>query len=202
MKKILISVLILCASVTTVNAVDYGQFDVNDINAANKAVKAYQKEYSNKKRTVEADVEYEKFWDFYLKFNNNQSQKVYLPYEIKNSSIASQLKNYSKKYYKYGLIAQFDEGEIFLVPSKKYLYENFKDFVTIPKMELLKFDVQFDKRVMYDLRYTVSKKKLKQYKQFYEKFNNKYLQYSKEHKIYEFIEYYDNKLKNYPNVLQ
>ena len=91
MKKLLFFIAIIL-SVNWVQAVDYSQFDVNDINAANKAVKAYQEEFKDKRRTKEADEELEKFWDFYLQFENTQSDKIYLPYTTVNGSIAKQIK--------------------------------------------------------------------------------------------------------------
>jgi hypothetical protein len=92
MKKIFLILPAIFISTTYTFAVDYSQFDVNDINAANKAVKAYHEEFKDKRRTKEADEELEKFWDFYLQFENAQSDKIYLPYTTVNGSIAKQIK--------------------------------------------------------------------------------------------------------------
>ena len=200
MKKIFLILSAIFISTTYTFAVDYSQFDVNDINAANKAVKAYHEEFKDKRRTKEADEELEKFWDFYLQFENAQSDKIYLPYTTVNGSIAKQIKIYSKQYYKYGLIAQFDEGEFFIVPSRKYLYRNFRYYVTKEKQALMKFDTQFDERVVSDLRFIVPKSKIESYIKFYKKFYKKYPEYSKTHNIDEFIKYYEDKLINYPNI--
>ena len=79
------------------------------------------------------------FLDFYNKFEIVQSRKIYLPYELKKNSITLQLKEYSKKYYKYGLVAQFDEGEYLLAKSNKYIYENFAEYLSKPFQEYLEY---------------------------------------------------------------
>lgn len=156
-----------------VYALDFDQFDVNDINAVKKAAKYYQKEYKNKRGTKEAEEDYLRFSEFLLKFENTQSKKIYLPYDTSNNSIRKQIAAYSNQYYKYGLVAQFDEGEFMLVSSNHYIYENFAPYLSKPWKEILKFNSS-DKRNKYDGRYIVPKSYLKNQMKFYKNFIKKY----------------------------
>ena len=87
------------------------------------------------------------------------------PYETIDNSIQKQIDKYSEQYYKYGLVAQFDEGEFMLVPSRRYLYENFAPYLSKPHQELLKFEIS-DVRTIYDGRYIISISGLKNQKKF------------------------------------
>lgn len=183
-----------------VYGLDFDQFDPNDINSLRAATKYYQQEYDKKRGTIEAEEDYLKFCEFLSSFENKQSTKIYLPYETVNNSIQKQIDKYSKQYYKYGLVAQFDEGEFMLVPSRRYLYENFAPYLSKPYQKLLKFEAS-DVRRVYDCRYIVPKSYLLNQIKFYEGLIKKYPEFSKRRKIYDKVQYLEENIKHYPNII-
>ena len=200
MNKVLLLIICLFFTFNSALAIDFSKFDVNDFDAARKATKYYQKVYKNKRCTNEADEDYLKFLKFFLEFEFTQSQKIYLPYELIDNSVQKQIDAYSKKYYKYGLVAQFDEGEYMLVQSNRYVYENFAPYVSAPYAELLKFHAS-DVRTTYDARYIIPKSELENYIKFYQQFIKKYPQFSKENNMQEVIEDIKRDIEHYPNII-
>ena len=162
MNKALLLIICLFFTFNAVFAIDFSKFDVNDLNALRKATKYYQKVYKNKRGTKEADEDYLKFSKFSLDFYYAQYPKIDLPFELIDNSVQKQIDAYSKKYYKYGLVAQFDEGEYMLVLSNRYVYENFAPYVSAPYAELLKFHAS-DVRTTYDARYIIPKSELENF---------------------------------------
>ena len=200
MNKAFLLIICLFFTFNSALAIDFSKFDVNDLDAARKATKYYQKVYKNKRGTKEADEDYDKFWDFIIKFGSAQNEKISLQTELIDNSIQKQTEVYSEKYYKYGLAAQFDEGEFMLVPSRAYLYENFAPYLSKPYQELLKFNAS-DARIIYDARYTISKSELENYLKFYEQLAQKYPEFSKKYDILGIINYYKEAIKHYPNII-
>ena len=200
MNKVLLLIICLFFTFNSALAIDFSKFDVNDLDAARKATKYYQKVYENKRGTKEADEDYLKFRDFFWQFHNVQSKKIYLPYELIDNSVQKQIDAYSEKYYKYGLVAQFDEGEYMIVPSRRYIYENFAPYVSAPYAELLKFHSS-DVRTTYDARYIIPKSELENYIKFYQQFIKKYPQFSKENNMQEVIEDIKRDIEHYPDII-
>ena len=200
MNKVLLLIICLFFTFNSALAIDFSKFDVNDLNALRKATKYYQKVYKNKRGTKEADEDYLKFSKFSLDFYYAQYPKIDLPYELIDNSVQKQIDAYSKKYYKYGLVAQFDEGEYMLVLSNRYVYENFAPYVSAPYAELLKFHSS-DVRTTYDARYIIPKSELENYIKFYQQFIKKYPQFSKENNMQEVIEDIKRDIEHYPNII-
>lgn len=199
MKKfIIILCLLFCSNVAF--SLDYSNYNVEDINSVRKATKDFQKEYKNKKESLEAEANFNDFLDFYNKFEIVQSRKIYLPYELKKNSITLQLKEYSKKYYKYGLVAQFDEGEYFLVKSNRYIYENFANYLPQPLQLCLEYE-NSDERIISDGRYIISKEEICEKIVKYKNFIQKYPEYADKYNIYEKIEILEENLKHYPAII-
>ena len=195
--------LIKSANCTGEGKIDYSKFDKNDLNAANKAVACYQMKYDKLRGTKAAEDGYNDFWNFYVEFETQQNQQIYLsPIPLKDS-YERQANKYSEKYYRYGLIVQFNEGEFVLSISRNYMYENFSKFLSEPTRELLKFYIQFDKRINYGTTYVIPKEKFYEYIEFYKNFGDKYPVYCRENKmdINKIINQYEEIIKNYPNVL-
>ena len=75
MKKfIIILCLLFCSNV--VFALDYSNYNVEDINSVRKATKDFQKEYKNKKESLEAEANFNDFLDFHNKFEIFPFQKM------------------------------------------------------------------------------------------------------------------------------
>ena len=182
-------------------AVDYSKYNVSDINAIRKATKAYQNEFKNKKGTKEAEEEFLKFIEFYTRAVSKQSEMIYnFPYKAKDNSFQKQAQEYSKKYYNKGLMIHFDEGEFFVVQCNRYIWENFQSYLTFDWQELLKFQNYFDKRIISDGRYVISKTELIKILEFYQNFAKKYPNFIKKENIKNTIHFYQRQIKQYPNV--
>lgn len=197
--KNLLLFLLLFFGMNVVYGLEFDQFDPNDINSLREATRYYQQEYDKKRGTIEAEEDFDKFWQYYIKFDNRQNQKIYLPYETIDNSIQKQIDKYSEQYYKYGLVAQFDEGEFMLVPSRRYLYENFAPYLSKPHQELLKFEIS-DVRTIYDGRYIISISELKNQIKFYEGLIKKYPEFSKRRRVYDKVRSIEEDIKHYPNI--
>lgn len=214
-----------CLSAPIVQAVDYSKFDVNDINSANNAVKAYHEEYKNKKGSTEAEKGYADFRKFYVDFIMAQSPKIekegdvalYQPETIVGSKIKFGTLNYrpfngyrwvqpldvadrmTKKYSKYGLTVLFNENFFYASINEDYLYKNFAQFLSKEDKIIMKFDKKhFNKTWISDGHYAVKKEEIEAVLKFYKKFQKKYPEYSKEHLINETIQEYEKGLRHYP----
>ncbi len=182
-------------------AVDYNKFDINDINSIQKATKEYQKEFENKRGTKEAEQDYLNFLKFYNKAVNAQSKKITFEYQAYDNSFEKQAQEYSKKYFPKGMIVHFDEGEFFLVDCNQYLYDEFSPYLTKDWKEFLKFETRFDKRIISDGRYRISKAEIKNFIHFYENFIKKYPDFTEKNNIKQRIINYKENLKHYPNII-
>lgn len=183
-----------------VYAINFDTYDLNNINSVHEATKQFKKEFKNVRSTDIVEEKFIEFVDYYYKFAETQNKKIYLAHINSNLTIKEQQKIYSKMYYKYGLIVQMDEGEYMLVPSNKYLYKNFSKYLSKPSSELLKFKSS-DKRIISDGRYIISKLELQKYIDFYEKFENKYPEYSQKHNIKQIKNKYKKDLNHYPYII-
>ena len=201
MKKLFSVIISIFALCNCAFAVDYSKYNVSDINAIRKATKAYQNEFKNKKGTKEAEDEFLKFTEFYARAVSKQNEMIYdFPYKAKDNSFQKQAQEYSKKYYNKGLMIQFDEGEFFVVQCNRYIEENFQSYLTPDWQELLKFQNCFDKRIISDGRYVISKAELIKILEFYKNFAKKYPNFIKKENIKNTIQFYQRQIKQYPNV--
>ena len=200
MKKIFFIFVFILININPAQAINFDSFDLNDISAIKNATKQFQKEFKNIRGTDLIEDYFIEFKKYYYNFANIQNKKIKLSQTFSNLSIKKQIQFYSKKYYKYGLSVQFDEGEFMLTPSNKYLYKNFSKYLSKPSSELLKYNSS-DKRIISDGRYIISKKELLKYIEFYENFEQKYTEYSKKNNIKEIINKYKEDLKYYPYII-
>lgn len=200
MKKIFFIFVFILININPAQAINFDSFDLNDISAIKNATKQFQKEFKNIRGTDLIEDYFIEFKKYYYNFANIQNRKIKLSQTFSNLSIKKQIQFYSKKYYKYGLSVQFDEGEFMLTPSNKYLYKNFSKYLSKPSSELLKYNSS-DKRIISDGRYIISKKELLKYIEFYENFEQKYPEYSKKNNIKEIINKYKEDLKYYPYII-
>jgi len=200
MKKIFFIFVFILININPAQAINFDSFDLNDISAIKNATKQFQKEFKNIRGTDLIEDYFIEFKKYYYNFANIQNKKIKLSQTFSNLSIKKQIQFYSKKYYKYGLSVQFDEGEFMLTPSNKYLYKNFSKYLSKPSSELLKYNSS-DKRIISDGRYIISKKELLKYIEFYENFEQKYPEYSKKNNIKEIINKYKEDLKYYPYII-
>jgi len=225
MKKVLLIITAILIFSTTAYAVDYSQFDVNDINAANKAVRAYHEEFKDKKGSKEAENGYAEFRKFYFNFFQAQSPKIekegeallYQPETSNGSKIKFGRLNYrplngyrwvqpldiadgmTKKYSKYGLTVLFNENFFYTSANDDYLYRNFAPYLSKEDKILMKFyKKHFNKTWISDGHYAVKKEEIKAVIKFYKNFQRKYPEYSKEHNIESTIQEYEKGLRHYP----
>ena len=199
MKRIL-AVLILLFALPAF-AVNYNEFDINDVNAIHKATRAYQQEFYNKRGSQEAVNDYLEFLVFYQKAVAYQSSQITFDYKSHNNSFEQQAQIYSNDFFYFLMIVQFDEGEFFLVKSNHYLYNEFASYLTEDWQELLKFETYFDKRIISDTKYIIPKYELKRIIAFYKNFNKKYPDFICKDSIKQKITVYQADLKHYPNVI-
>jgi len=147
MKKIFFIFVFILININPAQAINFDSFDLNDISAIKNATKQFQKEFKNIRGTDLIEDYFIEFKKYYYNFANIQNKKIKLSQTFSNLSIKKQIQFYSKKYYKYGLSVQFDEGEFMLTPSNKYLYKNFSKYLSKPSSELLKYNSS-DKRII------------------------------------------------------
>lgn len=89
----------------------------------------------------------------------------------------------------------------FLVESNQYLYDEFSPYLTKDWKELLKFETRFDKRIVSDGRYRISKAEIKNFIHFYKNFIKKYPDFTEKNNIKQTIINYKEDLKHYPNII-
>ncbi|MBQ8668397.1 hypothetical protein IJ472_01360 [bacterium] len=181
-------------------AINFDSYNLDDINSVRKITKDYKKEFKNKKGSIEAEKNFNRFIEIYTNFEDIQNKNIYLPYKLSNNSISLQVERYSKKYYKYGLIVQFDEGEYLLAKSNKYIYENFAEYLSKPFQEYLEYN-KSDERIISDGRYIISREELNSRIKFYESFVKLYPKFAEEYKLNDKIKYLKEDLKHYPSVI-
>ena len=199
MKNIIFILILFVLNIPCAFGIDYNKYDLYDIDSLRNITNDYKNEFKNKQETVDAENSFNEFIKYYEKFVSIQNEKNLLSYNYFNPS--KLLKEYTNKYYKYGLIVQIDEGEFFFVSSKRYMYKNFAKYLSKPHRKLLKFETRFDNRIINDCRYIISQSELKKILEFYKKFEKEYPEYSKQNKIDNIIKKYKKDIEHYPYLI-
>lgn len=127
--------LLLFFGMNVVYGLEFDQFDSNDINSLREATRYYQQEYDKKRGTIEAEEDFDKFWQYYIKFTDTQNDKIKIVTPLFYTYYSNQAQEEYKEYYKYGLLAKFYDGQYFFDTSNRYLYENFALYLTKPHQD-------------------------------------------------------------------
>lgn len=180
-------------------AVDYSQYNPEDISSVLSAVRAYQEENSNLKATAHSEQEFLKFLDFYSKFISVQNSKRVLETASEVESYLYQCQILNKKYNKYGLrVVMSDSLEFYFDENVAFLYASFAPYLSKDWKELLKFDRFRDNVWYFDGNIKISKRQVKQILDFYITFNKKYPDFVEADRIKEYIENFKSLLQSYP----
>ena len=199
MKNIIFILILLVLNMPCAFGIDFSKYDIYNINSLYEITNDYKNEFKNKRETVEAEKSFNEFIKYYEKFVSIQNERNLLNYDYFNP--IKLLKEYSNKYYRYGLIVQMDEGDFFFVSSKRYIYENFAKYLSKPYRKLLKYEMRFDNRIINDCRYIIPQSELEKILEFYEKFEKEYPEFSKQNKINEIIKKYKKDIEHYPYLI-